>query len=71
VFSAGRTLPFDEKARLVWARLRAEGAAAGRVRSALDMIIPAVAASTDCIVITHNRKNFQGIGTLDQLRAGA
>ena len=40
---AGRILAFDAKAGLVWARLMAEGKAAGRPRSALDMIIAAVA----------------------------
>ena len=38
---AGRILPFDDKAGLVWARLMVEGKAAGRPRSALDMIIAA------------------------------
>ena len=38
---AGRVLPFDEKAALIWARLMADGKAAGRSRSALDMIIEA------------------------------
>src|SRR2546425_12614627 len=36
---AGRVLPFDEKAGLVWARLMADGTARGRPRSHLDMII--------------------------------
>ena len=40
---AGRVLPFDEKAGLVWARLMADGTARGRPRSPLDMIIAAVA----------------------------
>ena len=40
---AGRVLPFDEKAGLVWARRMAEGKAQGRSRSALDTIIAAIA----------------------------
>ena len=36
---AGRVLPFDEKAGLVWARLMAGGTAKGRPRSPLDMIV--------------------------------
>src|SRR6266566_8165001 len=40
---AGRILPFDEAAGLIWARLMAAGKAAGRPRSALDTIIAAVA----------------------------
>ena len=37
---AGRILSFDDKAGLIWARLMADGKAAGRPRSALDMILP-------------------------------
>jgi predicted nucleic acid-binding protein len=40
---AGRVLPFDEKASLIWARLMADGTAKGRPRSPLDMITAAVA----------------------------
>ena len=64
---AGRILPFDQKAGLVWARLMAEGTAAGRPRSALDMIIAAIAESNDCTVVTHNQKNFRGINTIDPM----
>jgi predicted nucleic acid-binding protein len=49
---AGRVLPFDERAGLVWARLMADGKAKGRPRSALDMIIAAVAEASDCVVVT-------------------
>lgn len=48
---AGRVLPFDEKAALVWARLMADGTTAERPRSPLDMIIAAVAQANDCIVV--------------------
>jgi toxin FitB len=65
---AGRILPFDQKTGLVWARLMAEGTVAGRPRSALDMIIAAVAESNDCTIVTHNQKNFRGINTIDPLR---
>ena len=67
---AGRILPFDAKAALVWGRLMAEGAAAGRPRSALDMIIAAIAEINECTVVTHNQKNFRGINTIDPLRGG-
>ena len=65
---AGRVLPFDEKAGLVWARLMAEGTATGRPRSALDMIIAAVAEANDCVVVTDNEKDFAGIRVLNPLR---
>src|SRR5579862_3974118 len=57
---AGRVLPFDEKAGLIWARLMAEGTAKGTPRSPLDMIIAAVAEANDCVVITENEKHFAG-----------
>jgi predicted nucleic acid-binding protein len=65
---AGRVLPFDEKASLVWARLMAEGARAGRPRSALDMILAAVAEANDCIVVTDNEKNFAGLQFINPMR---
>jgi toxin FitB len=65
---AGRVLPFDEKAALIWARLMAEGKTSGRVRSTLDMIIAAVAEANDCVVVTDNVKHFTGIKTVNPLR---
>ncbi len=68
---AGRILPFDDKAGLVWARLMAEGTAAGRPRSGLDMIIAAVAGSNDCVVVTDNEKDFLGLRIVNPMREGA
>lgn len=68
---AGRILPFDEKAGLVWARLMAEGAASGRSRGALDTIIAAIAETIDCMIVTDNEKHFAGIGTINPLRGGS
>ena len=65
---AGRVLPFDEKAGLVWARLMADGTAAGRPRSPLDMIIAAVAEANDCVVVTDNEKDFAGVKIVNPLR---
>ena len=65
---AGRILPFDEKASLIWARLMAEGAKAGRPRSALDMILAAVAEANNCIVVTDNEKHFQGLKLINPMR---
>jgi predicted nucleic acid-binding protein len=65
---AGRVLPFDEKAGLIWARLMADGAAKGRPRSALDMIIAAVAEANGCLVVTDNEKNFTGLKFVNPLR---
>lgn len=67
---ATRILPFDEKASLIWARLMAEGTAKGRPRSALDMIIAAVAEANDCVVITANEKDFHDIKVFNPMRYG-
>jgi predicted nucleic acid-binding protein len=65
---AGRILPFDENAGLIWARLMAEGKAKGRPRSALDMIIAAVAEANDCVIVTDNERNFEDIKLLNPVR---
>lgn len=68
---AGRVLPFDEKASLVWARLMAAGRAEGRPRSALDTIIAAVAETNGCVLVTDNEKDFAGIRIINPLRSSA
>lgn len=64
---AGRVLPFDEDAGLIWARLMAEGTARGRPRSALDTMIAAVAEANGCVVVTDNQRDFAGIETVNPL----
>ena len=68
---AGRVLPFDERAGLIWARLMAEGTATGRARNALDTIIAAIAESNGCTIVTDNEKQFAGIDTINPLRGGS
>ena len=65
---AGRVLPFDERAALVWARLMYEGTARGKPRSGLDMIVAAIAEANNCIVVTDNEKHFRDIKLLNPLR---
>jgi predicted nucleic acid-binding protein len=65
---AGRVLPFDERAALVWARLMADGKTMRRPRSGFDTIIAAVAQANDCIVVTDNEKDFAGIEILNPLK---
>lgn len=65
---AGRVLPFDERAGLIWAQLMADGTARGRPRSALDMMIAAVAEANDCVVVTDNEKDFTGLKLVNPLR---
>lgn len=65
---AGRVLAFDDAAALIWARLMAEGRAQGRPRSALDMIIAAVAEANACVVVTDNDGDFVGVETINPVR---
>lgn len=64
----GRVLPFDEKAALAWARLMADGTARGRPRSALDMIIAAIAEANECVIVTDNEKDFAGMDFINPTR---
>jgi predicted nucleic acid-binding protein len=66
---SGRVLTFDEMAGLIWARLMAEGTAKSRPRSALDMIIAAIAEAIECVVVTDNEKDFAGLKIVNPLRA--
>ncbi|HDZ73223.1 MAG TPA: type II toxin-antitoxin system VapC family toxin [Aurantimonas coralicida] len=65
---AGRILSFDDKAGLIWARLMAEGKAAGKPRSGLDMIIAAVAGANACVLVTDNEKDFAGLQVVNPIR---
>lgn len=68
---AGRILPFDERAGILWARLMVEGRAAGRPRSELDMIIAAVAGVNDCVIVTDNERDFLGLEIVNPVREAA
>ena len=63
-------LPFDERAGLIWTRLMAAGAKAGRPRSALDMIVASIAEANNCIVVTDNERDFAGVMFINPMRAG-
>ena len=49
----------------------AEGKLAGRSRSALDMIIAAVASANECVVVTDNEKDFAGLQVVNPMRGTA
>jgi toxin FitB len=66
----GRVLAFDEKAALVWGRLMSEGTAAGKPRSALDMVVAAITEVNACTLVTDNEKHFAGVRVVNPLRAG-
>lgn len=69
VLFAGRVLPFDESASLIWARLMADGTTKGRPRSPLDMIIAAIAEANDCVIVTENERHFAGLKIVNPMRA--
>ncbi|MGH7024805.1 MAG: type II toxin-antitoxin system VapC family toxin [Caulobacteraceae bacterium] len=56
----GRILAFDEPAAETWAELMAEGFRGGVPRSALDMIVAAIAGVSGCTVVTNNERHFEG-----------
>lgn len=66
---AGRILPFDENAALVWARLMVEGDEIGRPRNSADMVIAAVALANDCMIVTENERDFDGLSYLNPMKA--
>jgi toxin FitB len=68
---AGRVLPFDDKAALIWARLMAEGKAKDRPRNAFDTIIAAIAEAAGCVVVTDNERDFDGVRLINPVRGPA
>jgi toxin FitB len=65
---AGRVLSFDERAALAWARLMANGTTRGRPRSALDTIVASIAEANNCVVVTDNERDFEGVEIINPLR---
>jgi predicted nucleic acid-binding protein len=65
---AGRILSFDEKAGLIWARLMANGKGKGRPCSGLDTIIAAVAEANECVLVTDNERDFDGVEVVKPIR---
>jgi predicted nucleic acid-binding protein len=64
----GRILSFDPRAALEWAQLMAEGDRKGRPRSAIDMMIAAIAKANGCVVVTGNARDFEGVEVLNPLK---
>lgn len=46
----------------------AEGKTKGRPRSALDMMVAAVAEANGCVVVTENERDFADIEVLNPMR---
>jgi predicted nucleic acid-binding protein len=57
----GRILGFDEPAAEAWAEFMAEGVRREAPRSALDMIVAAIAQANGCTLVTDNERHFQGV----------
>jgi hypothetical protein len=64
---AGRVLPFDENAALIWARLMAQGTSKGRPRSPFDMIVAAIAEANGCTIVSDNEKHVAGLKVVNPL----
>ena len=47
----------------------ADGAARGRPRNPLDMIVTAIAEANDCVVVTDNERDFAGVKKLISQKA--
>lgn len=61
----GRVLPFSEQAALHWTDLMATSRSKGHNRDAVDTIIAATALAHDCVVVTANTRDFDGVETLN------
>ena len=57
-------IPFHMEMVEHWARLRNAGRAAGREVDAADACIAATALWAQCPIVTHNRRDFEGIDGL-------
>jgi predicted nucleic acid-binding protein len=54
---------------LISAKLMADGKAAGRPRSPLDMIIASIAVANGCFVVTDNERDHGEVEFINPMRA--
>jgi predicted nucleic acid-binding protein len=59
---AGRILPFDREAAVLWGRIMGEGDRNGRPRAAADAQIAATARRHGLALATRNTADFEGMG---------
>ncbi len=58
---AERILPLDEKSVLAYGKIAAESRKKGLNRPVLDALIAAIAIANDYAVVTHNKRDFDGL----------
>jgi len=59
-----QSLPFDDKAALVYGKIRSELSAIGKPIGANDFMIAAIALANDVTLITHNTREFSRVSGL-------
>lgn len=63
-FEQFQSLPFDDRAALIFGEIRADLTGKGMLIGAYDMQIAAIALANNLTLITHNTKEFGRIGDL-------
>lgn len=63
-FAQFESLPFDDKAALIFGEIRAGLTRKGTLIGAYDMQIAAIALTNDLTLVTHNTREFNRIGSL-------
>lgn len=59
-----QSLPFDDKAALVYGKIRSELSVIGKPIGANDFMIAAIALANDITLITHNTREFSRVSGL-------
>lgn len=63
-FNCFEAIPFSETAAIAYGQIRAELETKGEIIGANDLLIAAIALAEDCILVTHNVKEFQKVAGL-------
>jgi len=56
-----RILPFDEQAAVLWGEWNGKGQLSGKPLPILDSQIAAIAARFECMLVTRNKKDVEGL----------
>ena len=59
---AGRIISFDKGVAVSWGGIVGRMAARGRTKPPIDMQIAATALLHDCVLVTRNVKDMEGVG---------